>query len=222
MKNIILSAVTVVAMSSFAVAGGDITPIEEPAVVTPEVMDAESGLYLGLGYGILSGDEVYTKGNLTVEVESRDFDQLLVQAGFKINSYVAVEARYWAGMNDLDGMGYHEGYLYSETASLDAFGIYVKPMYPVTPELNVYALIGYASTSLEYEYKVGNLVVTPEGIDLDGLSWGIGASFAFNESLSIFADYVVLYDDTYEEYTDVSETSEFTIDTINIGVSYKF
>ena len=224
MKNIVLSAVVAVAMSSFAVAGGDIAPIEEPMVVTPEVVEevTDAGFYLGLGYGSLSAEETYTMGNVSVEIDSRDFDQLLLQAGYKFNSYVAVEGRYWVGMNDLEGKGYYDGYLYSETAQLNAWGIYVKPMYPVTPEFNVYALLGYAGTSFEPEYKVGDAVITPDSTDLDGFSWGLGASYAFNESVEIFADYVVLYDDTYDEYLDTAVTSDFTVNVISVGVSYKF
>lgn len=223
MKNIVLSAVAVAAMSSFAVAGGDIAPIQEPVVVTPEVVEevTDAGLYLGLGYGAMKGEETYTLGNLTAELDSKDFDQLLIQAGYKFNSYVAVEGRYWAGMNDLSDVAYYDGEVYNTDASVNAFGIYVKPMYPVTPEFNVYALLGYASTSLDEDIFVpaGTLTRTT---DLDGFSWGLGASYTFNDSVSIFADYAVLYDDTYDEYDNVDASSDFTISTVNVGVSYKF
>ncbi len=232
MKNIVLSAVAVFAMSSFAVAGGDIAPIEEPEVIVEEVIveNTAAGFYLGLGYGSLSGEEtikfdtVYS-GTVSITDESRDFDQLLLMAGYKVNSYVAVEGRYWLGMNDLDeGFGIYNGQLYSATDSLDAWGIYVKPMYPVTTEFDVYALLGYAKSTLENEYKVGNLDIT-DSRDLDGFSWGLGVAYTFNDSISIFADYVVLYDDNYDEWKDLRDygySSDFVVDTINVGVSYKF
>ena len=47
MKNIVLSAVAVLAMSSFAVAGGDIAPVEEPVVVAEPVI-TDSGFTLVL------------------------------------------------------------------------------------------------------------------------------------------------------------------------------
>ena len=224
MKNIVLSAVAVFAMSSFAVAGGDIAPIEEPIVEEVVVVEnLDAGFYLGLGYGLLSGDETYTEGNWKVELESRDFDQLLLQAGYKFNAYVAVEGRYWLGMNDLDGdYGVYNGVLYSSEESLDAWGIYVKPMYPVTEAFDIYGLLGYATTTLDSTYKAGN-VAFDNSTDLDGFSWGLGVAYSFNENVSIFADYVVLYDDTYDEYDyGYFAESEFTIDTFNVGVSYKF
>ena len=56
MKKFNLSLVTVLAMSTFAIAGGDIAPVEEPVVVVPEVIESIStgGFYLGAAYGLLS------------------------------------------------------------------------------------------------------------------------------------------------------------------------
>jgi len=228
MKNIVLSTVTIFALSSFALAGGDITPVDEPIIETEEVSEIivsnDQGLYLGLGYGSLKGEETYkwNPGNSEVsfEEDSRDFDQLLLQAGYKFNSYVAVEGRYWLGMNDLNGDWEYEGLYYNTDASLDSFGIYVKPMYPVTDAFDVYGLLGYATSSLKEDIFVpaGTLSQTT---DLDGFSWGIGAAYSFNDNISIFADYVSLYDDTID-YDVYNASSEFTIDTVNIGVSYKF
>ncbi|HHH37144.1 MAG TPA: porin family protein [Epsilonproteobacteria bacterium] len=233
MKNIVLSAAAVFAMSSFAVAGGDIAPIQEPVVEVPEVVApvTDAGFYLGLGYGVLSGDETYTYGGplggeVTVEQESRDFDQLLLMAGYQFNSYVTVEGRYWLGMNDLTDNFWYEGELVMTKNELDAWGIYVKPQYPVTPEFTVYALLGYATTTLDQTAQVNSAIGNPKfstSTDLDGFSWGLGASYTFNESVSIFVDYVSLYDDTYDEYDyDALASSDFTIDTINVGVSYRF
>jgi opacity protein-like surface antigen len=227
MKNIVLSAVAVFAMSSFAVAGGDIMAPEEPMVDVPEVMEVEvvdQGFYIGLGYGSMGGEETYKwnpgLGEVTLTEDTRDFDQLLFQAGYKYNQYVAFEGRYWFGMNDLSGDYYHDGFLYNTDASVDAWGLYVKPMYPVTPEFDVYALLGYASASLEEDIFIpaGTLSQTT---DLDSFSWGLGVSYTFNESIIIFADYVSIYDDTID-YDVWNASSEFEIDTVNIGVSYQF
>ncbi|MEA3491758.1 MAG: porin family protein [Campylobacterota bacterium] len=231
MKNIVLSAVTVIAMSSFAVAGGDIAPIEEPIVEVPEVVEVvvDAGFYLGLGYGSMKGEETYHYDNalgnrVSIEIDTRDFDQLLLQAGYKFNSYVAIEGRYWIGMNDLSDTSYYFDNPFNTDATLNAFGIYVKPMYPVTEEFDVYALLGYGKTSLEEDIFIPGGTFT-ETTDLDGFSWGLGVSYTFNGNVSIFADYVVLYDDNYDEYQDYLDTgasSDFVIDTFNVGVSYKF
>ena len=53
MKKLTLSLTAILAMSTFAVAGGDIAPME-PVVNTPVVVEEVStggGLYIGIAYG---------------------------------------------------------------------------------------------------------------------------------------------------------------------------
>ncbi len=237
MKNIILSAVTILAMSSFVVADGEIVSGEdlvmteeaveeevEVEIVEVEIVEVDAGFYLGLGYGSLKGEETYKwnpgQGEVSLEEDSRKFNQLLLQAGYKFNSYVAIEGRYWFGMNDLDGAWDHDGYFVDTTAQLNAWGIYVKPIYPVTPEFDVYALLGYAGAYLDEDIKLPGGIFT-QSTDLDGFSWGLGVAYTFNSNISIFADYVTLYDGTID-YDIYNASSEFQIDTINAGVSYRF
>ena len=219
MKNIVLSAVAVLAMSSFAVAGGDIAPVEEPIVV-PEPVITDSGFYLGAAYSLLSVEVDADLGNgLNYSDSSEDYSQFMLQAGYKFNSYVAVEGRYWIGMDDnnwlaADGNG-------DVTGEIDAWGIYVKPMYPVTDAFDIYALLGYAD--IDYTESYGNF--TQDYGVADGFSWGIGAAYSFTENFSIFVDYVALYDDSSDVVVDNlggTVAVDTTVDTVNFGVSYQF
>ena len=211
MKNIVLSTVAVLAMSTFAVAGGDIAPVEEPVVVVEPVV-SDAGFYLGLGYGYFAED---------VEIDVTNFDDtytmhtVMFQAGYKFNSYVAVEGRYWLGVSDLEKDSTNE----KQAGDYSSWGIYVKPMYPVSDVFNIYALLGYASTTLEPDNT--NI----KFLDTDSFSWGIGAEYEFTENLSIFADYVAVGytdeftfngNDLFEDDVDVS------IGTVNFGLTYKF
>ncbi len=221
MKNIVLSAVAVLAMSSFSVAGGDVAPIEEPVVV-PVVVD-DSGFYLGLAYTALNMTADVSEGSFVDPAWNEGFDKswsdIMVQAGYKFNAYIAVEGRYWFGLSD-DALwpGYYQevGGLPLDT-SVDAWGIYVKPMYPVTEEFDVYALLGYGSTSVtinDVDYDWG----------LDGFSWGLGASYSFTENISAFVDYVRVTDVSEDYYSALTGTAtvDTVVDTWNFGVSYKF
>ena len=219
MKNIVLSAVAVLAMSSFAVAGGDIAPVEEPVVVVEPVIE-DSGFYLGLAYGAANVESTWTEYNAagasaTYPSEDFDYSTVMLQAGYKFNQYVAIEGRYWIGLD--------EDILVDETLNIDTFGIYVKPMYPVTDAFDIYALLGYASSDLTVEDAAG--VTYDPNYDIDGFSWGIGAAYSFNDNVSIFVDYVNMYDDTEvaESYADGSyDEQELVLSTINFGVTYKF
>ncbi len=207
MKKFNLSLVAVLAMSTFAVAGGDIAPVE-PVVEVPVVIEEDtSAFYLGLGYGSFEEEiDILVDG---FGSDDADGDTVLFQVGYEFNQYVAVEGRYWLGVSDLGDM---EG-------DFDSWGIYVKPQYPIGA-FSVYALLGYASTSVEPDNGVIDY------LDTDSFSWGLGAQYAFTENLSIFVDYTNLGESDNDfvlnniDYGD--DVVEVSIDTINFGLTYRF
>ncbi|MFK5938207.1 MAG: porin family protein [Sulfurimonas sp.] len=195
MKKLTLSLVTVLAMSTFAIAGGDIAPVE-PVVETPYVEESTGAFYIGGAYGYVNM-EVSDIGFS----EDDSLNSFMFQAGYKFNPYIAIEGRYWATSED-------EWNNSGVDFSADSWGIYVKPMYPVSNELDIYALLGYGDTDPE---------VAGQGApyDTDGFQWGLGASYAFTDNVAVFVDYVNLYDDT-------NNGEDLTIDTVNLGVTYSF
>ena len=196
MKKFNLSLVAILAMSTFAMAGGDIAPVEEPVVVVPEVVESTGGFYLGGAYGY--GDMEFSETGYS---HNENFDSFMLQAGYKFNPYIAVEGRYWLTSED----SWDD---WNEDFSADSWGIYVKPMYPVTNELDVYALLGYGDTDPE----IGG---QGPDYDTDGFQWGLGASYDVTDNVAVFVDYVNLYDDT-------NDGEDLTIDTVNFGVTYTF
>ena len=220
MKNIVLSAVAVLAMSSFAAAGGDIAPVEEPVVVVEPVV-TDAGFYLGLAYGLgnIDGNVYWPDGNVDFMLSEYDIDYstVMLQAGYKFNSYVAVEGRYWFGLDEDSTVTFY-GQPENITTNIDTWGIYVKPMYPVTDAFDIYALLGYAGSTLDVDNGG-----TTYSQDLDGFSWGIGAAYSFNDNVSLFVDYVSMYDDDAETVdADSDLLTDNTISTWNFGVTYKF
>ncbi len=210
MKKVTLSLVSIMALSGLAFAGGYIVPVvEEPIIV-----EDNSAFYVGLGYGYFNQNN----DNIASTVKSTEFevDTVLLQAGYQYNQYVALEGRYWIGVGDISQSG--GLYVGDNAGDMYSWGLYVKPMYPVMDNVDIYALLGYADTSLEYD----------SGIywDTDGFSWGLGAQYAVTENVLIFADYVNLgMHDSVELAYDINEPSidaDIDLYTFNIGVSYKF
>ena len=196
MKKFNLSLVTVLAMSTFAVAGGDIAPVEEPVVVEEVVEDTanDDGFYLGLAYSATSIDvDGYDEGGYDLG-GSDDADSFMVQVGYKFNPYIAVEARYWNG-----------------NRGVDAYGLYAKPMYPVTDAFDVYGLLGYGNAGAEPDDGYGDTMT----LDDSTFQWGLGVSYAFTESFAVFADFVELYNSDYNGI-------DYSLDTVNVGVTYQF
>jgi len=214
MRKLTLSLATILATSTFAFAGGDIVPVMEPVIETPMVIEDEvvsdSGVYVGLGYSLLRSTSKYGQDDL-----ANDYSAGMAQIGYKFNEYISVEGRYWYGIaEELDKLNTAVfGKFDSEAA---AWGVYAKPMYPVTEELDVYALVGYGASSVNGT-KLAN--GTTMDVEVAGLSWGVGAAYSFTENFSVFADYVDFQDDT-EKVNLVDFENAF--DSINLGVTYKF
>lgn len=215
MKKFNLSLVAVLAMSTFAIAGGDIAPVE-PVIETPMVEESTPGnFYLGLAYGMANteSNDVYLFNDVVITdtVSDVDYSTVMLQAGYKFNPYIAVEGRYWIGLD--------EDYGINDTLNIDTWGIYAKPMYPVTEEFDIYALLGYASSDVE---RSNDLVTFTPDYDIDGFSWGIGGAYSFTENVAVFVDYTSMYDDSAESAYYNNVEFDNTITAVNFGVTYTF
>ena len=208
MKKITLSLVSVMALSSFSFAGGDIAPmVEEPIIV-----EDNSAFYVGVGYGYFNQNV----DNFQANDFELDADSIMLQAGYQYNEYLAVEGRYWIGVGDITQTG--DLSVFDQSGDYDSWGLYVKPMYPVTEDLDVYALLGYASNSVSFDNGAY--------WDTDGFSWGLGAQYEVMDNVLLFVDYVNMgmQDSVDLSYNNTVSNIDSDIDlyTINFGVSYKF
>jgi len=209
MNKITFSIVSVLALSGLGYAGGDIVPVES-ATVVPAVDN--SAFYIGIGYGYFkqtSDDIAVIPPVSDVELEA---DSVMLQAGYRYNEYVAFEGRYWIGVGDISQSGgYQPG---DHSGDFSAWGLYVKPMYPVADGFDIYALLGYSDTSVEYD----------DGAywDTDGFSWGVGAQYAVTENILLFADYISMASQDSFEFSGQDIDADIDLYTINFGVSYKF
>ncbi len=201
MRNHVLSLVAVLALGTMAYAGGDVAPIEE--IPAPVVTD-ESVFYIGMGIGYITFDNDFTSEKITSNT-------LMLQAGYQYNQYIALESRYSFGFNTDYDAGNIVNPVQVYDGDVTSWGIYLKPMYPIG-NFSVYALLGYGEVMLE-DILNGDAV---EG----GFQWGLGASYNFTENISVFVDYVSLYNSTGFDY--VAKNADIDVDTWTLGVSYKF
>jgi len=221
MKKLTLSLATILATSTFAFAGGDISPVE-PIIETPVVIEelvSDSGAYVGLAYSLLKSDSNFFNTIDNNRDLGADYSAIMFQGGYKFNQYIAVEGRYWLGLTD-EAFEADNQFFGRFDSDATAWGIYAKPMYPVTEELDVYALLGYGSASAN-GIKLNDGSV--HDVDVDGFSWGIGAAYSFTENFSVFADYVDFQDDEVKlKGNNINGTFEHAFDAVNLGVTYKF
>lgn len=240
MKKIIVSSLVLASMSVVH-AGGDILPVVfeveevvvplevyvEPVViptpvVIPKVVVAPVvpvvpvvnnilplGLYVALGltaarYNPDCGCPV--KGNVDKTAG------VIGRIGYDFNEFLGVEARgiktKWS----------------SEGGDLEHYGVFLKPMYPVSNDINVYGLAGYAKTE-----TAGG---TRRKTDTEALAWGLGFEYDFTTDVPKEGRYGRTFDGygdqengwglfaDYERLVQKSGSPDF--DTANIGITYDF
>ena len=209
MKKFTLSIVAVMAMGTFAVAGGDIQPVVEPVVEVVAPVADDSSFYVGLGYSYMNFQgEGEGEGPYEYDINGNAFTVL---AGYNFNKYFAVEGRYSLTVGDLT---YEEGdYEGDWEGDMTNIALYLKPMYPIS-ELTLYGLLGYGQVTLDRDSE--------EEFSESGFQWGLGASYAVNDNIGVFVDYTRLYDDTGFDGGGRYEDEDIVIDSINVGVTYKF
>jgi len=237
MKKVQLSVLAVFACTNLVMAGGDINPItpyeiedvqsvvitplppvvqapvvevpvvQAPVVVIP-VADV-SPIYVGLGLVAARYDAKCTTTPTGCSVDKTG--GILVRAGYDFNKYMGVEAR--GMMTSLKANG----------GKIKHIGAFVKPMYPVTDGLNIYALGGIAKTTTQGSMRRTNVT---------GLAFGAGIEYDLSsdnkkdakydrefdgiadqeKGFGVFADYERLY---YKKNSP-------DLDALSVGVTYDF
>lgn len=205
--------------STLAMAGGEIGASVEPAITVPESTETaagKSGFYAGVGLG----------AQRTYSVDSDFFDDAHTQdrtvgaiglLGYRFNDYLAAEGRIGKSIG------------YEDYADVLTYSLFVKPQYPVTPSIRIYALLGMGSVRVEGESSNALGYTGTEGkeiLDETGFQWGFGGSYALMENISVFADYTSLVKDA-----DISSAltagsgvvyDELSNDAVTVGVTYQF
>ncbi len=187
--------------SAYSYAGGDIAPVEEPIIAIPAVIEVEAtAFYVGLGYSCLQ------MGLDKADVDTRAMSSLSATVGYNFNKYLAVEGRYTASMSDVtvDTRG-----LEVDVDSIDMsnIGLYLKPQYNYD-KFAVYALLGYG------EFTIDDGTSASEA----GIQYGIGLNAMVSDSVSIFADFRKLYDDSSFDMID----DDTVANSYTVGVNYHF
>jgi len=210
MKKITLSMIALATIGTSLMAGGDI--IGEDTTVVIEEVKNDSSYYIGGAFSFANIDATRTFDNgniiITNEADLGNYNAIMLQAGYNFNKYIALEGRYWFGL----GQTFSDYNGDSFDLDIHTWGIYVKPQYPITDNIKVYGLLGYANSGEDGAaiYNTG----------LDGLSWGLGGSYEVAENIEVFIDYVDMYND--EERYGVNNKDDIDINSWNFGVSYKF
>jgi len=237
MKKIQLSIVALIATQGLLFAGGDIqeptvyetadsvaiqaVPVEPIVVKEPVVIPVPiekkvvnektsiNGFYAGLGLTAVKYDT-----NCGCNSKKSGVDKtagLLGRVGYDFNKFLGLEVR---GMITT---------LKDDGGKVKHLGAFAKPMYPLTEDINTYALVGLAKTTTQ-----GTLRRT----DVTGLAFGLGFEYDLSadhkkeakydrefdgmadqeKGFGVFADYERLY----------YKSGSPDLDALTVGVTYDF
>jgi len=182
MKKLIVS--TLLTLTTLVYAGGkNVAPVDAPIATIPEVIDP-SPWYLGAGLVMAT----FTGCNLPKGCEYEDVTYGgMLRGGYEVNQYFGVEAR---GIYTFLDKGPFGG------VPLEHIGLYAKPQYPLSEQLNLYGLLGYG-----YTKNLGN-GARLNYFDNDwGLSAGIGLEYDLSDKDGDF-EKNTNYDREFDGYAD--------------------
>ncbi len=218
-KTILISVVALVAIATSSYAGGYIAPIVVPIPVEPIPPENEpSPIYVGVGLIMGTYDGCPTGDGCVYEDTTYG---AMVRVGYEWNQYIGVEARYMQTFWDADELGGQE---------LEHFGIFAKPMYPMSEDFNLYGLLGYGWTKTETGGN-GNLPT----VDDSGFSAGLGIEYDLSDKEDDREDNTI-YDRGFDGQADqerewglfvdyqrlLIDSDSPDMDVISAGVTYDF
>ncbi len=212
MNKSIFAIVSILTLSGLSYGGGGVAPAIVPVVPIVVESEDESHFYVGLGFSGMS---------LRNDVSDEEFstEGIMLQAGYQVNQYVAIEGRY---SHDITDVEYDKGD--TRNPNFDDYdtdftniAIYLKPMYTMD-DFTLYGLLGYGETEMT-NLPYGGPRISADRVE-SGFQWGVGAAYNFNENISVFADYVNMHDDN--EFDGRASNSNIVADAWTLGLSYVF
>jgi len=173
----------------------------------------ESSFFIGLGISNMelsndATDEAFSSKAVVLQME------------YQYNRYIGILGRYAFNIGSADyshGRTSNPDYVDYPT-DFSNVGIYLKGIYPVG-NFSPYLLLGYGEVELTNAPLSGGSGINAN-LSESGLQWGLGLDYTFNDKLSIFVDYVQMYDD--KGFDGIATDADVTADMWTIGVSYRF
>jgi len=159
MKKMTLSFTIAMTLTVTSFAGGKmVAPVDTVVEPIPETINPIP-LYLGIGF---------LAAGLSRDCPCADSSRMkdmtygaLLRAGWDFNDYIGIEARALKGAMEDD---------FSQTTH---YGIFLKPQYHIAEQFNIYGLLGYGRTTVDYDNKKGKT----SKLNQNGFSYGVGLEY---------------------------------------------
>ncbi len=160
MKQILTVYMVVATLVSYTHAGGKVVaPIEAPVTPIPPVVNPIP-LYVGIGAlaSLINRDGCICSPDA---MKDRRFGGV-ARIGYDFNNYFGLEAR---------GLKTFGNDMFSD---ITHYGLYLKPQYHFIDQMNIYGLIGYGKTTVDYTNGIQSSTTKA-----NGLAYGVGFEYDF-------------------------------------------
>ena len=211
MKHTTITLLTVITLTSLGYGGGNIEVPQTEPVQVPQVV-AFTGFYVGVGV---------SKMSLRNDLSDEEFSAngVMLQVGYEINPYVAIEGRYTKHLGKLD---YDHGKAPSLSISdydgdFSNIALYVKPKYNIE-SFQIYGLLGYGTVKLT-NIPLGGAPIAADRSE-SAFQWGLGLGYEVLDNTSISVDYVRFYNG--DGFNGRATQANIVSDAWTLAVSYKF
>jgi opacity protein-like surface antigen len=157
------------------------------------------------------GEVGYAFLKAKAEGESVNLGALRGILGYDFHQNLALEGMLAFGVKDHTESAVISGVTVKAKLELqNSYGIYVKPKFNPTPELELFARLGWARSEAKVEASAGGFSASESDSDSD-FSYGVGVKYNFNPRTSVGLDYMRYFD-----------KDGLTIDGVTVGFGYRF
>jgi hypothetical protein len=137
-------------------------------LATPAFAQSTPGVYGSIGYSSVQADDI-------------DLGAVTGRIGTRLTPFIGIEGEASIGVNDDE----IDGFTPAATVELEHdLAAYVTGTVPVSPNLELFARVGYGTTSIEAD--VAGFTASEDG---ESVNYGVGANYFFDGSNGVRGDW---------------------------------
>ena len=168
---------------------------------------ADDGYYAEFGYASINYSYTYSSD---YSFKWNNGAAIRLVFGKELGENLAIEGMYASGINSSDKTTIISPYN-SNIKLTSMYGVYLKPKYNISENINVFARIGLTQSTINGSMYDGTNLYGTNSASASSTSYGVGTSYKLNDKFNLNLDYMSYYN-----------KNSIDINAVTLGVGYKF
>ena len=168
---------------------------------------ADDSYYAELGYTSINYSYTYSSD---YSFKWNNGAAIRLVFGKELGKNLAIEGMYASGINSSDKTTLISTYN-SQIKLTSMYGVYLKSKYNISENINVFARIGFAQSTINGSVYDGTSLYSSDSASASTTSYGVGTSYKLNDKFNLNLDYMSYYN-----------KNSIDINAVTLGVGYKF